>query len=31
MNELSILQWLALGLFIGVVCGAVLAFFNRKR
>ncbi len=31
MNELSILQWIALGLFIGVVCGAVLTFFNRKR
>jgi hypothetical protein len=31
MNELSILEWLALGLFIGVMCGAVLKFFNRKR
>ncbi len=31
MSELSILQWIALGLFIGMVCGAVLAFFNRKR
>jgi len=31
MNELTILQWLALGLFIGIVCGAVLTFFNRKR
>ena len=31
MSELSILQWIALGLCIGMVCGAVLAFFNRKR
>ncbi len=31
MNELSILEWLALGLFIGVLCGAVLTVFNRKR
>ena len=31
MNERSILQWIALGLCIGIVCGAVLTFFNRKR
>ncbi|MDR6990369.1 subtilase family serine protease [Luteimonas sp. 3794] len=31
MNELSILEWIALGLFIGLICGAVLTFFKRKR
>lgn len=31
MGELSILQWIALGLCIGIVCGAVLTFLNRKR
>jgi len=31
LSELSILQWIALGLFIGIFCGAALAIFNRKR